>query len=60
MPRLLLGHADAARRKSIGAVVEVDRLGQRFHALVAGHARAAYRPSRLTGAPDAGAAEPMM
>jgi hypothetical protein len=47
MPRLLLGHADAARRKSVGAVVEVDRLGQRFHALVAGHASGGLSPQAV-------------
>jgi hypothetical protein len=34
----------------VGDIVEVDRLGRRFHALLAGKPRAAYRSSRLTRA----------
>ena len=47
MPRILFGHADAADANQVGDIVEVDRLGQRFHARVAGNASGAYRPSRL-------------
>ena len=60
MPRFLFGHADAADANQVGDIVEVDQLGQRFHALVAGNASAAYRSSRLTGASSYGVVEPVM
>jgi hypothetical protein len=44
----------------VGDVVAVDRLGQRFHARVAGNASGAYRSSRLTGASSYGVVEPVM
>ena len=50
MPHFHLGRADAPDANQVGDIVEVDRLGQRFHARVAGNASGAYRSSRLTGA----------
>ena len=50
MPHFHLGRADARDANQVGDIVEVDRLGQRFHARVAGNASGAYRSSRLTGA----------
>lgn len=38
MPHFHLGRADARDANQVGDIVEVDRLGQRFHARVAGNA----------------------
>ena len=47
MPHFHFGRADARDANQVGDIVEVDRLGQRFHARVAGNASGADRSSRL-------------
>ena len=52
MPHSHLGHADARDANQVGDIVEVDRLGRRFHALVTGNANGGLSVSNFRQASE--------